>query len=67
MITAIVVGVIGVGILAAVVNGEFWTALIGLAIVAGILYVRHEGRRADLAYMNCIDYWAEGGPNQSRK
>ena len=58
MLTAIVVGVFVIAMIAAANNGEWGSVAVGVVIVLLLIGLCSSGKKVDRAHNNFIDYWS---------
>ena len=64
----LIIGVLAfVAIGAAVNNGEWGPAVLGIVILLVLIGMSAGERKTNRAWLNCRDYWAEGGPDRDRR
>ena len=67
MITAIIVFVLIIAMVAAGNNGEWGSVAVGAVIVLLLIAMCMSGLKTDRAYCYFVDYWANGEPSEREK
>lgn len=67
MLRALIVILALVVVIPSVSNGEWGAAGLAVVIAVVLLAMGASERKDTKAWMNCRDYWADGGPERRRK
>lgn len=67
MITAVIVIVLGIAMIAAGGNGEWGSVAVGAVIIVFLIALHSAGVKTSRAYNNFVDYWAAGGTRKVKE